>query len=120
MTFGRRQGNLIHLSPEPLDGQRALTTTERQGADPLRVFVDSTVPLDKREAARETVASMLAPALKDHPHLPQAVVLVGRDPRRGGWQVMVVALDPALSPMGADMSMDDHVMERVRDALARL
>jgi hypothetical protein len=84
------------------------------------VFVDDTVPVEKRDAARETVATMLAPALKEHPQFVHLAALVSRDARRGGWQVTVVALDPALSPAGAELPLESGVVDIVRDALARL
>jgi hypothetical protein len=82
--------------------------------------LDGTVPPGKRDAARETVAGILAPVLREHPQFAHLAVLVSRDARRGGWQVDVVVLDPALSPTGTDMPLDDGVLQGMREALARL
>ena len=82
--------------------------------------MDGTVPPDKRDAARETVARMLALVLRGHPRFAHLAVLVSRDARRGGWQVDVVVLDPALSPTGTDMPLDDGVLQGITAALARL
>jgi hypothetical protein len=86
----------------------------------LRIFVDDTVPPGKREIVRETTAARLLPSLRAHPQFSNLAVLVSSDPRRGGWQVSVVALDPNLSPTGAEMSVDAVVLEGLQQALARL
>jgi hypothetical protein len=82
--------------------------------------VDATVPVEKREVARETVAAILAASLREHPHFADLAVLLSRHPRRGGWQIAVVALDSTLSPLAADPRIDAAVLERARLALARL
>jgi hypothetical protein len=74
----------------------------------------------KRDAVRETVAVALLRVLREHPQLADLAVLVSSDPRRGGWQVSVVVLDPALSPTGAEVPVDPVVLDGLIEALRQL
>ena len=74
----------------------------------------------KREAVRETIALALLPVLREHPQLADLAVLVSSDPRRGGWQVSVVVLDPALSAVGAEIPLDPLVLDGLTESLRRL
>lgn len=86
----------------------------------MRVFLDRTVPAAKRDAVREAVAIGLLPALRVHPQFADLAVLVSRDARRGGWQVDVVVLDPALSPTGTALAVDPGILDELRESLRRL
>lgn len=86
----------------------------------MRVFVDDSVPHSKRDAVREIVAAQLAPTLKRHSHFSRIAVLVSSDARRGGWQITVVVLDPALTPTGAELPVHDTTLDAIKQALARI
>lgn len=86
----------------------------------MQIFVDDSVPLAKREIARETVAAELVPLIKGHPHFATLAVLVSCDARRGGWQVSLVVLDPELKWTGSFMPLDPAVLRGLRETLARL
>ena len=76
------------------------------------------MPAAKADRVREVVAAALAPELRAHPQFAALAVLVSSDPRRGGWQVAVVALDPALSPVGdAEVSIDPRALDALTVAL---
>ena len=111
---------MAHYPPGPRRLGQGLSCAPHQRVAALRIFVDETVPLAKRNIVRETIAAILAPALKDHPHFRTLAVMVSSDPRRGGWQVSAVALDPALSPTGAEIRLDAAVLEPLESALTRL
>ena len=78
------------------------------------------MPTAKRDAVRETVAANLLPTLSEHPLFASLAVLVSSDPRRGGWQVSVVALDPELSWSGAEIPLDPVVLDGLRAVLQQL
>ena len=110
----------MSIPSAPLQGTGSSPNRNAWRGQPLRVFIDGTVPLEKRDAARETVTTMLATALKGHPQFANLAALVSREARRGGWQVTVVALDPALGPLSSELPLDGMVLDSMLEALARL
>jgi hypothetical protein len=63
---------------------------------------------------------MLIPDLRGHPLFATLAAIVSYVPRRGGWQVSVVALDPQLSATAAEVTLGDIVLGGLRQALAEL
>ena len=86
----------------------------------MRIFLDRTVPLGKRDVVREVVAMALAPTLGGHPNFSSLAVLVSSDPRRGGWQVSVLVLDPALDGPTPELAVDVVALNGLHEALARI
>ena len=87
----------------------------------MRIFLDRTVPPAKSDRVREVIADALIPQLRTHPQFARLAVLVSSDPRRGGWQVAVVALDPELTPVGdAEIPLDPVELDRLTTTLRQL
>ena len=85
----------------------------------MKVIVTNSVPSSKREAARETVAGMLAACLARHPHYTHMLAVVGLAAGGRGWSVQLLPLDPALVwdepfAMGVGSELLDAVCEALR------
>lgn len=81
----------------------------------MKVFADRSVAADQREGVKETVAAMLAPILRRDPEFPHMAAVVSYGPK--GWDVTVLALDPALGLEGAPAQVGTDLLDAVREAL---